>query len=157
VQTFWSLSNSLYSIFTYPFHVFAGIVRYIFGSLRIPIPHIHFSSLNFHRLRGGIGDSRGGIERWVRCLEEETGAICISRARSSQSAASSSAEIGPSSRSTILNISEEQSQKLLPDFSLENYENFLRRCQKEARIACVILISEEHDDVAEFKRQVRLT
>jgi FAS-associated factor 2 len=28
-------------------------------------------------------------------------------------------------------------------------------CQRDAKIACIVLVSEEHDDVAEFKRYVR--
>lgn len=43
---------------------------------------------------------------------------------------------------------------MLPDFTLGSYDEALRTCQKEARIGCIILVSEEHDDVTEFKRWV---
>jgi FAS-associated factor 2 len=46
----------------------------------------------------------------------------------------------------------EDGRKLLPDFTLGSYEEILRLCQREAKIACVIMVSEEHDDVTEFKR-----
>jgi FAS-associated factor 2 len=46
----------------------------------------------------------------------------------------------------------EEGRKILPDFTLGSYEEVLRLCQREAKVACVILVSEEHDDVTEFKR-----
>ena len=45
-------------------------------------------------------------------------------------------------------------RKILPDFMLGSYEEMLRVCKKDARIGCVVLVSEEHDDVSEFKRYV---
>jgi FAS-associated factor 2 len=97
----------------------------------------------------------------VRELEEETGAVCISRSTISSStkdAQSSGTEPGPSSRGLIPRTiyvaagEGEEGRKLLPDFCTGSYEAFLKICQKEAKIGCVILVSEEHDDVAEFKR-----
>ncbi|KAJ3522814.1 hypothetical protein NM688_g8821 [Phlebia brevispora] len=46
------------------------------------------------------------------------------------------------------------SARVLPDFFIGSYESFARQCGKdsEPRIGCVVLVSEEHDDVAEFKR-----
>jgi FAS-associated factor 2 len=35
---------------------------------------------------------------------------------------------------------------------LVGYEEFLKVCQDEARLGCVMLVTDEHDDVAEFKR-----
>ncbi|KAJ7905092.1 hypothetical protein B0H13DRAFT_2663264 [Mycena leptocephala] len=43
-------------------------------------------------------------------------------------------------------------RKVLPDFTLGTYEDALRTCQRDIRIACIVLVSEEHDDVPEFKR-----
>jgi FAS-associated factor 2 len=51
----------------------------------------------------------------------------------------------------------EGSRKWLPDFTVGTYEDALRTCEREAKIGCVILVSEEHDDVAEFKRRVPLS
>ncbi len=42
--------------------------------------------------------------------------------------------------------------KLLPDFFLGAYEEFARTCQRELKIGCVVIVSDEHDDDAEFKR-----
>ena len=100
-------------------------------------------------------------DRWVRALEEETGAVCISRAGAAGVAATTARDAGPSSlssRGVIQNDGDPSGDggKLLPDFTLGSYEDFLNICQKEAKIACVILVSEEHDDVAEFKRSVLL-
>jgi len=138
-----------------PFHALSSIIRYIFSSLRIPIPQLYFTGWNFARLRSGTPDPRGGVDRWIRRLEEETGAVCISRAKNSQNATTSSTDVGSStltSRSLSSSIVDDRSRKLLPDFSPTSYEDALRTCQNEARIACVILVSEEHDDVPEFKR-----
>jgi FAS-associated factor 2 len=150
-----SFASSLFSLFSFPVQILSGVIRYIFGSLRIPIPLLYFPSLNFHRLRPSSSDPRGGTDRWIRHLEEETGAVCIGRARNSQSAITSSTEVGPSSltsRSVLTSNDNDGSRKLLPDFFLASYEEALRICQKDARLACVILVSEEHDDVAEFKK-----
>jgi len=68
-------------------------------------------------------------------------------------------QIYPDSRSAtrrwITSLEEETGAvnfKILPDFFDGTYEEVLDVCQKEGRIACVILVSAEHDDVAEFKR-----
>ena len=72
--------------------------------------------------------------------------------------ASSGTDAGPSSLTSRTGASAvdggvfEDGRKLLPDFTLGRYEEILRLCQREAKIACVILVSEEHDDVTEFKR-----
>ncbi|KAF8559473.1 hypothetical protein OG21DRAFT_1503382 [Imleria badia] len=78
---------------------------------------------NYRMLRQTHPDSRSATRRWIMSLEEETGAV-------------SSAD----------------ESKVLPDFFDGTYEQVLDACQKEGRIACVILVSAEHDDVAEFKR-----
>jgi len=93
----------------------------------------------------------------LRELEEETGAVSIGRLKASRGASSSlGSEAGPStltSRATSSsNGTIEENRRLLPDFTLGSYEEALRTCQREAKIGCVILVSEEHDDVAEFKR-----
>jgi FAS-associated factor 2 len=76
--------------------------------------------------------------------------------------ASSGTDAGPSNLTPRTRASAndgqvfEDGRKLLPDFALGSYEEILRMCQRETKIACVILVSEEHDDVAEFKRWVFL-
>jgi FAS-associated factor 2 len=87
----------------------------------------------------------------VRSLEEETGAVCINRGESTGVA-------GPSnvaSSSTLRPRGDPYGNgRILPDFYLGGYEEAMRLCQKELRIGCVILVSEEHEDVGEFKKSV---
>lgn len=51
---------------------------------------------------------------------------------------------------------DESAARMLPDFYVGSYESFARTCAKEldAKIGCVVIVSEEHDDVATFKRYV---
>lgn len=51
---------------------------------------------------------------------------------------------------------DESTARMLPDFYVGSYESFARTCGKEldAKIGCVVIVSEEHDDVATFKRYV---
>jgi len=71
-------------------------------------------------------------------------------------AVSTGFEAGPSTsrRHTYPPAAVEDNQKILPDFFTGSYEDVIDICQKEGRIACVILVSSEHDDDAEFKRCV---
>ncbi|KAF8625700.1 hypothetical protein AX15_005268 [Amanita polypyramis BW_CC] len=166
------IARPVLSLLAVPIHILSSIVRFIFGLLRIPVPqfHLRFVGLNLYRSLGGsrtsrrsLGHSDAGPERWIRELEEETGAVCLGRVRNVKSAspgaASSAIEAGPSSLTTrgataSPSIDEllDDGRKILPDFMLGSYEEMLRVCKKGARIGCVILVSEEHDDVAEFKR-----
>ena len=70
-------------------------------------------------------------------------------------AVSTGAEAGPGP-STLSRRNEESrdSIKQLPDFFIGSYESALRTAEKERRVLCAILISEEHDDVLEFKRYI---
>lgn len=148
--------RSLWSLLTLPFHILSGIFRFVFGVLRIPIPQLRFTGLNFYRrpLRAGPS-GHGGVDRWVRDLEDETGAVCIGRSKVSRSANATGTDAGPSTLTQRSNSSDDD-RKLLPDFMLGTYEEMLKRCQTEAKVGCVILVSEEHDDVTEFKRCARL-
>ncbi|KAF6757729.1 hypothetical protein DFP72DRAFT_890495 [Ephemerocybe angulata] len=47
---------------------------------------------------------------------------------------------------------EEGGRLILPDFALCGYDEAVRIAQREARIACIVLVGEEHDVVAELKR-----
>ncbi|KAG7090332.1 hypothetical protein E1B28_009451 [Marasmius oreades] len=161
-------SPTLFGILSYPFRILSSLIKLVLSILRIPIPYIPFLSLNFYRgrgggLGGGGGRSNRGPERWIRELEEETGAICIGKA--SRVGLSSAMELvegepGPSTLTTRTGGGASSGagtdlgngRKYLPDFALGTYDEFLETCTREARIGCVILVSEEHDDIAEFKR-----
>ena len=159
--------KSMLSILVFPFHVVASIIRFVFGTLRIPLPQWRFSSLNFYRPLGGRGappsyDPYSVADRWVRSLEDETGALCMSRARVGSTATFSDSHSAGSSNTSALPSSANirgrygsTSRKILPDFFLGSYEEALQTCQREAKIGCIVLVSNEHDDVAEFKRYAR--
>jgi FAS-associated factor 2 len=178
-----NVSSTFLTILTYPLTVLSSLVRFIFTILRIPFPR-PFLSLNF--LRGWNGGQRprptygpgGGsirskarqaAERWIRELEDETGARCPSLSGPRSPVA------GPSARATGIEAGIEMSnltsrgvggssgdrdgeedgeRRMLPEFLAIPYEEFLRRCEREMKVGCVILVSEEHDDVGEFKRFV---
>lgn len=69
-------------------------------------------------------------------------------------AVSTGFEAGPSTarRHTYPPVAVEDNLRILPDFFDGSYEDVIDICRKEGRIACVILVSAEHDDDAEFKR-----
>ncbi|KAI0056155.1 hypothetical protein BV25DRAFT_1903364 [Artomyces pyxidatus] len=142
------------SVLAFPFHVLASVFRFIFQTLRIPFPRLPFSSLNFYRPlggRAGPSDPYSVADRWVRSLEDETGAQCLSRAPAN----ASGLDAGPSSLPGSGDLRSRYGavgRRMLPDFVLGSYEEALRICQKEARIGCIILVSDEHDDVPDFKR-----
>jgi FAS-associated factor 2 len=143
----------LSSILTFPFHVIASLIRFIFHTLRIPLPRLPFSSLNFYRPLISRSSSRSDpytvSDRWVHSLEEETGAHCFSRASPLPDAGPSTSQLQPSDLRNRLGPS---SPRLLPDFTLGSYDEILRLCQSEMRIGCIVLVSSEHDDVPDFKR-----
>ncbi|CAA7270771.1 unnamed protein product [Cyclocybe aegerita] len=150
------------SLFAVPLHFLSNIIRFIFGLLRIPVPQFRFTGLNFYRpLRPRLRpQSRGGPDRWLRELEEETGAISIGRSKLPRGTTSSISVGGQSSSSVSSRAAQvgsgngivEDGRKYLPDFVICGYEEMLRTCQREAKIGCVILVSDEHDDTPEFKR-----
>lgn len=143
----------LSSILTFPFHVLASVIRFIFHTLRIPLPRIPFSSLNFYRpfLARPVSrsDPYTASDRWVRSLEEETGAHCFSRASPVPDAGPSTSQLQARDLRSRLGSG---SPRLLPDFTLGSYDEILRLCQSEIRIGCIVLVSGEHDDVPDFKR-----
>src|SRR6266404_2372179 len=145
--------SMLSSILTFPFHILASLVRFIFHTLRIPIPRVPFSSLNFYRPLIARPSTRSDpytvSDRWVPSLEEETGAHCLSRANPVLEAGPSTSEL-PSNE--LRSRTGTGSSRLLPDFSLGSYDEILRLWQSELRIGCIFLVSNEHDDVPDFKR-----
>ncbi|KAJ7078398.1 hypothetical protein C8R43DRAFT_1083342 [Mycena crocata] len=130
-----------FSFLAFPLQLLSSLFRFIFGVLRIPLPRPFAFNLAFFRPRRTAPRGDGGADRWVRELEEETGAQCISASGVNTGA-------GPSTLTHRMPTD----RKVLPDFTLGTYENALRVCQRDARIACIVLVSEEHDDVPEFKR-----
>lgn len=160
------------SILAFPFHVIASLIRYIFGRLHISLPSFPFSSLNFYRPiwantvsgHSSSSDPYSVADRWIRALEDETGALCISHARTGRAldndalegvASSSNRDDGFDSLSNSTGLRSRYgtiSGKVLPDFMLGSYEDALQTCQREVRMGCIILVSNEHDDVPEFKR-----
>ncbi|CDO76399.1 hypothetical protein BN946_scf184937.g13 [Trametes cinnabarina] len=139
------------NILAIPLYPLFSLLRFIFRALRVPIPNFApftFSALAYRPFGPSqvreAKDPKSVAERWVRALEEETG----------RGVASGVA--GPSSLNarggTEDDAASERDLKLLPDFFLGSYEQFVRTCQKDMKIGCVIIVSEEHDDVAEFKR-----
>ncbi|KAI0683522.1 hypothetical protein C8Q76DRAFT_762755 [Earliella scabrosa] len=158
----------IFNILAIPLYPIFSLLRFIFRALRIPLPNFGPFTLSYRPLGPGASrearDPKSVAERWVRALEEETGAVCISRSASRKQQQSNghgvaSGVAGPSSltaRGTAwdqgTNGAAESDTKLLPDFFLGGYEEFARTCQRDVKIGCVVIVSEEHDDDAEFKR-----
>ncbi|KAG5634494.1 hypothetical protein H0H81_001766 [Sphagnurus paluster] len=134
-------SRPFLAILAFPLHILSNVVRFLFGLLRIPVPQFRFSglSLNFYRPLPRRPPPPSAPDRWLRDLEEETGAYVRSTAVDSPGEGT-------------LRARHTSESKFLPDFVLGPYDDALRLCAREARIACIILVSEEHDDVPAFKR-----
>ena len=99
-------------------------------------------------------DAASVADRWVRELEEETGAFRESRLAdfgASTSGAEAKAGPGPSTLSRR-NENTRQFRVQIPEFYLGSYESALKEAQKESRLLCVVIVSEEHEDVPDFKR-----
>lgn len=139
----WSFTLS--SLFAFPFQLLSNLLRFVFGVLRIPLPRPFAFNLALFRPRRTAPRGDGGADRWVRELEEETGA-------QSMSASASGVDVGTAAGPSTLTHRAPSDRKVLPDFTLGTYEDALRACQRDIRIACIVLVSEEHDDVPEFKR-----
>lgn len=146
--------RSILALIAFPFNLLSNILRFLFGVLHIPFPRT-FSTLNFFTPRTPstnkhlTGDPKSVVDRWVRSLEEETGAVCISAVGRNES----TGVAGPSTDATLRNRGDAYGNgRVLPDFYLGGYEEAMRLCQKELRLGCVILVSDEHEDVGEFKR-----
>lgn len=161
VQPANNTTNLLGSLLTWPLHILGSVFRFVFSVLRIRVPHIPFLSFNFHSwwYLGRRPAARSGPRdrhHWVTELEEETGAVCIGRSRASVVASGLDASgAGPSTLTSRLGaVEDDPNQKYLPDFTFGTYEETLKIAQKECRVACIVLVSEEHDDTAEFKRYV---
>lgn len=128
-----------------------GILRFVSGILRVPflISPFNFST-NYRIPRQTYPDSRSATRRWITSLEEETGAVIFKT--STVAATGLDGRRSASRRHAYPPTGSADENKVLPDFFDGTYEEVLDTCQKEGRVACVILVSAEHDDVAEFKR-----
>jgi len=152
--------RTIYTFFTFPFSVLSNMLRFIFGVLHIPLPR-SFATLSFLTTRGSSithrqlpEDPKSVTDRWVRALEEETGAVCVSRS-GNEGAATGVA--GPSTASASTSTLRSRGDglitcPLLPDFFSGSYEEAMRTCQRQLKIGCIILVSDEHQDAANFKR-----
>ncbi|KAG8798693.1 hypothetical protein FRC17_007350, partial [Serendipita sp. 399] len=159
----------IFSLLTAPisitFGLLASLFHYVFRVLRIPFPRLHTLSLSWAR-RSGSGGGGGGkrrgshsddpsvvAERWVRELEEETGAVCISKAAlmEAQADVDVQEEAGPSSRLTRRHPVKATT---LPDFYIGGYDAALKAAEREARVLCAVITSEEHDDMPAFRKGV---
>jgi FAS-associated factor 2 len=76
--------------------------------------------------------------------------MTVSRARASRR----EHEPGPSSAADEQDVLSDPGRKLLPDFWLGSYESALEAAKREARMLCVVLLSDEHDDSPEFRKSV---
>lgn len=92
----------------------------------------------------------------LRQLEEDTGAVPYTRWLNGggDAAAATGAEAGPGPATAQRRGARAlpPAGAVLPDFQAMPYDALLARALTEARIACVVLISSEHDDVPAFIR-----
>lgn len=104
-------------------------------------------------------------ERWVRSVEEMTGAVRWSRrfedsqeeGLATGSASSSSGINGGARSSAGLERRSRtgragSSRKTLPDFVVDGYEAAVKRAKEDIKILMVVLTCDEHQDDEEFKR-----
>ncbi|EKM53069.1 uncharacterized protein PHACADRAFT_259225 [Phanerochaete carnosa HHB-10118-sp] len=141
------------------------LLRAILRALRIPIPlpavppafsittlGLGLSSSGFSHRPSSTKDPKIAAERWIQSLEEETGCASFSRSQATEGETSGIA----SGSSSVLSrrVNDEANARFLPDFFVGGYEVFAKACAKESepKIGCIVLVSEEHDDVATFKR-----
>ncbi|KAH8117059.1 hypothetical protein DFH11DRAFT_1578994 [Phellopilus nigrolimitatus] len=141
-----SISSVLRTLF-YPLSFSFGIINRLV---------LYFSSWLPSSRRHLATDPASVADRWVRELEEETGAVRESRLANDTTTGSASgadAQAGPGP--STLNRRTESARayrKQIPEFYLGSYEAALSEAQKEARPLCVVIVTEEHDDVPDFKR-----
>ncbi|EJT99677.1 hypothetical protein DACRYDRAFT_55510 [Dacryopinax primogenitus] len=127
----------------------SNLLQFVLRLLGIPIPRfLRASSATYTSLRGPppIDDPMVAADRLVRQLEEETGAVCVSRVGMSlQQGEIEATGSGPDGS---------EKRKVLPDFWIGSYKSALEMAKKDIRILCVVLMSEEHQDMQEFRRSV---
>jgi FAS-associated factor 2 len=129
VSTPSTLGGALYTLLALPLNVLAGLLRLLLGLLPRSLRPGVRGAPNFYRAPPA-GDPRAAADRWLRALEEETGA------------GAPAAE----------GLRRRGGERALPPFVVAGYDAFLKLCADEARVGCVVLVSDEHDDVPAFKR-----
>lgn len=122
-----------------------SFLRFLARILRIRLPSLSLrwpgQSRPANRLRT---DPRSCAERWLRTLEEETGATSSSTFQEGTSSAASSSKGDLTYRG--------KAGKRLPGFFVGSYESALREAREQMKVLMVVLVTDEHDDVAHFKR-----
>ncbi|KAF4607331.1 hypothetical protein EYR38_001392 [Pleurotus pulmonarius] len=162
----WALvPRPLLALLAFPFHILAAVVRFVLGVLRIPVPQL--SLLNLYSVSGfwrtGWGAGRAVEAGPSTLTARTTNAAALNalfaEALAGRSSASSSTSYPPDANTNAGGISSNSEngglnggRKVLPAFFAGTYEEVLRTCDREARVGCVVLVSEEHDDTREFKR-----
>lgn len=145
-----SIISHFFRLLFYPLSASVSIISRVY---------VYFSSWGSTSRRHLASDPASVADRWVRELEEETGAIRESRlsdyddSTASSSGAQAKAGPGPSTLSRR-NESSRAYRKQLPEFYLGGYESALQEAQRDAKLLLAVIVSEEHDDVPEFKRWV---
>ena len=145
-----------------PYTLLRAILRALHIPLPLPpVPHAFSITGLGLGLSGGrpggnppaLKDPKAAAERWIQSLEEETGCVSFSRIHAAETEASGVAS-GSSSVHNRRPGDDDPNTRMLPDFFIGSYEQFARACAQESnpKIGCVIIVSDEHDDVAAFKR-----
>lgn len=154
-------SWNVMSIISFPFSLIGGILQFIFRLLRFPFgggaggPTLRSGSRGIGGLGLGLGGAGRGIaedpatvaERFVRELEDETGALTVAHAAAQGSDVDVDEKGGSQSSGKAPDTT-----KLLPDFFIGSYEQALKAAETDLKVLCVIVLSSEHDDVPSFRR-----
>lgn len=144
---------NLASIVSFPLTLISNLIQLIFRILRVPFTFIpRIFGAGRAPARGPSSGGRNGLvedpatvaDRFVRELEDETGAVTVSHAASAASEVPSSSQ-GESEKSVTR-------VRLLPDFFIGSYEQVLKAAETDLKVLCVVLLSSEHDDNAQFRK-----
>src|SRR5258708_38676247 len=146
---------NLTNVVTFPFTLITHLLQFIFRILRLPFANIFpylFRPIGpaLRGPRGFLGgrsalteDPTATADRFIRELEDETGAMTISHANAA-------ALEGVADSSKPGNAA--ATGRLLPDFFIGSYEQALKTAEKELRVLCFIILNREHEDVPQFRR-----
>jgi FAS-associated factor 2 len=161
------IGGAVYNLLSLPFSLLASLLRLVLQVLRLPVPRLllpgRMGAPNFYRpLQPQDRDPKTAAERFVRMLEEETGALRPSSQTSGASTSrpepyaygsyTSNTVGGLTHRNGAAGSSSSDGPKSLPDFTLAAYDSFLTTLASTShpRIGLVVLTSSEHDDHAAF-------
>lgn len=158
------------NILAIPLYPLFLIIRFTFRALRVPLPNFGRFTFSYHPFGPGPNhegrDPNNTAQYWILALEEETGAVCISRSANNRHEQTNSHSVATGIAGSY-SLTErggtweqgpsrgvEGDLKLLPDFFSGGYKELPGTCQTEINIACVVILSDEDEDVPEFKRSV---